>query len=96
MFATDAIQGVHGTTVRPSGASGYLILQKRWGMDCTALLWIDGNPATGDDLRNLPSRSIEGIEIYRGYELPPRFQRVDHQKGWSECGGTVIWTGPPS
>lgn len=90
--AIDAVQGVQRTRLRPSRtASGYAVLQRRFGGDCHVLIWIDGVPASAADLGNLHSDQIAAMEVYHGEHLPMQFNQLG-PKGFSHCGAVVVWT----
>jgi hypothetical protein len=92
----EALKGVQGTRLRPTrGATGYHILQSRFGSDCNVLIWIDGIPSTAADLEGMGTERIEGIEVYHGSTLPPQFNQMG-ARGYSQCGAAVIWTGAPA
>lgn len=89
---TQVVQGVERTRLRPTNtASGYAILQKRFGGDCHVLVWIDGGQATAEDLGNLMSDQIEAMEVYHGEHLPMQFNQIG-RRGFSHCGAVVVWT----
>jgi len=54
---------------------------------CTPLIWIDGSPMGRDSEvdQMLNPEDVEGIEVYRGAEVPVEF-------GPTSCGAVVIWT----
>ena len=90
--AVDAVQGVQRTRLRPTRtASGYAILQKRFGGDCHVLVWIDGAPSTAENLGTLQSEQIEAMEVYHGEHLPMQFNQLG-PRGFSHCGAVVVWT----
>lgn len=58
------------------------------GRRCPIQYYIDGVPAHGYNIDDMPARDVEGIEIYRGAsEVPPEFNRRT-----AMCGVIVIWT----
>jgi len=60
--------------------------------DCQPVVWMDGQPAPGMELDDIPLNDIEGIELYRGVSTTPgEFWR----SGASQCGAIVVWTRVP-
>jgi outer membrane receptor for ferrienterochelin and colicin len=86
-YVTDFLRMVPGATVVPAPSYGYDV-RLRGG--CRPDIWIDGARAgftVSIDLLLAPM-DVEGIEVYRGPELPGRF-------GNNPCGAIVIWTRRP-
>jgi len=83
---TDLLRRVPGARVVPTGGFGNRV-EFRGG--CRPDLWVDGVMAgTTSDLDSfLRPEEMEGVEIYKGAELPMEF-------GSNLCGSIVIWTAP--
>jgi hypothetical protein len=65
-----------------------IVLENYAGMrNCPPSYFIDGMRATLDDVRNTPTSTVEGVEIYRSQTLVP----VEYQ-GRSTCGAVLVWT----
>lgn len=57
---------------------------------CPIQYFLDGIPAAGYNVDDMPRTNVEGIEIYRGAsEIPVEF---NSRAGTSICGAIVIWT----
>jgi len=58
------------------------------GRRCPILYYIDGVPARGYNIDDMPARDVEALEIYRGpSQVPVEFDRRN-----AMCGLIVIWT----
>ncbi|MGQ0642485.1 MAG: carboxypeptidase regulatory-like domain-containing protein [Gemmatimonadaceae bacterium] len=87
---TDLLRTVPGIRLQPLGF-GRQTLRFR-GARCPPLVWIDGSPlGAGEfDIDNVPSRSIEAMEIYTGIAaLPSEFTAGPTTT--TSCGTIVIW-----
>lgn len=59
------------------------------GSLCEPMLFVDGNPAPGFSLDNLPPDAVQGIELYRRpSEMPVQFKGV----GEADCGVLAVWS----
>ncbi len=88
---TDLLRTVPGVRLQPLGF-GRQTLRFR-GSRCPPLVWIDGSPlGAGEfDIDNVPSRSIEAMEIYTGIAaLPSEFTAGPTTT--TSCGTIVIWS----
>ncbi len=88
---TDLLRTVPGIRLQPLGF-GRQTLRFR-GARCPPLVWIDGSPlGAGEfDIDNVPSRSIEAMEIYTGIAaLPSEFTAGPTTT--TSCGTIVIWS----
>jgi hypothetical protein len=88
---TDLLRTVPGIRLQPLGF-GRQTLRFR-GARCAPLVWIDGSPlGAGEfDIDNVPSRSIEAMEIYTGIAaLPSEFTAGPTTN--TSCGTIVIWS----
>ena len=88
---TDLLRTVPGIRLQPLGF-GRQTLRFR-GSRCPPLVWIDGSPlGAGEfDIDNVPSRSIEAMEIYTGIAaLPSEFTAGPTTT--TSCGTIVIWS----
>lgn len=88
---TDLLRTIPGVRLQPLGF-GRQTLRFR-GARCPPLVWIDGSPlGAGEfDIDNVPSRSIEAIEIYTGIAaLPSEFTAGPTTT--TSCGTIVIWS----
>ncbi|MEW5915439.1 MAG: carboxypeptidase regulatory-like domain-containing protein [Gemmatimonadota bacterium] len=88
---TDLLRTVPGIRMQPLGF-GRQTLRFR-GARCPPLVWIDGSPlGAGEfDIDNVPSRSIEAMEIYTGIAaLPSEFTAGPTTT--TSCGTIVIWS----
>lgn len=88
---TDLLRTVPGVRLQPLGF-GRQTLRFR-SARCPPLVWIDGSPlGAGEfDIDNVPSRSIEAMEIYTGIAaLPSEFTAGPTTT--TSCGTIVIWS----
>jgi TonB family protein len=88
---TDLLRTVPGIRLQPLGF-GRQTLRFR-GARCPPLVWIDGSPlGAGEfDIDNVPTRSIEAMEIYTGIAaLPSEFTAGPTTT--TSCGTIVIWS----
>jgi TonB family protein len=88
---TDLLRTVPGIRLQPLGF-GRQTLRFR-GARCPPLVWIDGSPlGAGEfDIDNVPSRSIEAMEVYTGIAaLPSEFTAGPTTT--TSCGTIVIWS----
>jgi len=85
---SDMLRAVVG--LRVSGSSGFgATLSTVRG--CGLRVFIDGVPAPGFRVDDMPPQDVAGVEIYRGpAETPVQFRRT------GECGVLVIWTRDPN
>jgi hypothetical protein len=83
---TDLIRRIPGARVVPTGGFGNRV-EFRGG--CRPDLWVDGVLAgTTANLDSfLRTEEVEGVEVYKGAELPIEF-------GSNLCGAIVVWTAP--
>lgn len=83
---TDLLRRVPGARMVFTKRSGYRV-EFRGG--CRPDLWVDGVLAgiTADLDSFLRPEEIEGVEVYKGTELPMEF-------GSNLCGAIVVWTAP--
>ncbi len=85
---SDMLREVPGVRVSGSSSFGPGI---RTARGCGFQMFIDGLPAPGFRLDDMPPQDIAGIEIYIGAsQTPVEFRRA------GECGALVIWTRDPA
>jgi hypothetical protein len=83
---TDLLRRVPGARVVPTAGYGNRVVFRG---GCRPDLWVDGVRAnTTADLDSfLRPSELEGVEIYKGADLPMEF-------GSNLCGAIVVWTAP--
>jgi len=83
---TDLLRRIPGARVIPTGGFGQRV-EFRGG--CRPDIWVDGvlTSSTADLNSFLRTRDLEGVEVYKGAELPMEF-------GSNLCGAIVAWTAP--
>lgn len=86
---TDALRGLPGVRVVSEGGRSRLLLGRALDQrGCSPRYYLDGvvfNPGNLDvDLR---PELIEGVEVYPGGQVPPRFPA-----GSAACGVVLVWT----
>src|SRR5690606_33704044 len=82
--ASDLLRMVPGVHLVPTSAGRSVILMRG---RCVPLIYLDGmriRTTSIDDLVNV--WDLEGIEVYRGLEVPAEFSH------FSDCGAIVLWT----
>lgn len=85
---TDMLREVAGVRVSGSSAFGAAVSTVR---GCGLGVFIDGMPAPGFRVDDMPPQDVAGVEIYTGpSETPVQFRRS------GECGALVIWTRDPN
>lgn len=85
---TDMLREVVGVRVSGSSSFGAAVSTVR---GCRLGVFIDGMPAPGFRVDDMPPQDVAGVEIYTGpSETPVQFRRS------GECGALVIWTRDPS
>jgi TonB family protein len=88
----DALRGVAGVrVVTLRGAMGRSV--SLGGASCPPLVFLDGFPATAGpfDLDGLELGSLEGVEIYSGFGVPPE---LIGPHGPDRCGVIAVWSAP--
>jgi hypothetical protein len=82
--ASDALRGVPGVLVRPSGGIGNEVKIR----GCTPLIWVDGLRAPGGELDDLVrGPDVAAIEIYSSLAGVPA-QYADRR---ATCGTILVW-----
>jgi hypothetical protein len=87
---TDLVNGIRSTRVSTSGRRGIAIRQRRMERMCEVQVWLNGVPVPPEAIQHLSPDRVEGIELYRGDEIPLNFHtgRFDQPP----CGALVVWT----
>ncbi len=90
-FMSDVLRRVAGVSLQSTALGGTSRASMRGTKvlgSCPIQYYIDGVPAIGFNIDDMPARDVEGMEIYRGAsEVPPEFNRYT-----ALCGVIVIWT----
>lgn len=85
---TDMLREVAGIRVSGSSSFGANVSTVR---GCGLRVFIDGLPAPGFRVDDMPPQDVAGVEIYTGpSETPVQFRRS------GECGALIIWTRDPT
>lgn len=86
---TGLLLGVPGVRVDRAGPNTAVRIR---GSGCPPLIWLDGLALTaGDfDLDGVNPRSLAGLEVYDGGQVPAEFQRNFGVS--SACGAIIMWT----
>src|SRR5215213_1226375 len=96
----DRLVGMRGISVRPAGATGWVIYQRTPPGSagsvprCATLLWVDGVPRPSTILNTLRPEDVEAVEVYDAVEVPLRFGRTN-AGGRPSCGAVVMWLKEP-
>lgn len=86
---SDLMRGVPGLIVTrdPGGRPGIRIARSR---GCAVEFYVDGAPAPGLSIDDIPPGDIDGLEIYRAVsEVPVQYRRP------TTCAAILIWTRNP-
>jgi hypothetical protein len=66
--------------------TSYLVFRSPIG-ECVPSVYLDGAPASTNDILRIDASDLEGVEVYRlGNQVPPRYNRGDR------CGAVLAWT----
>lgn len=85
---TDLLREVVGIRVYGSSPFGTAVSSVR---GCGLRVFIDGLPAPGFRVDDMPPQDVAGVEIYTGpAQTPVEFRRA------GDCGALVIWTRDPN
>lgn len=85
---TDMLREVAGIRVSGSSSFGSAVSTVR---GCGLEVFIDGMPAPGFRVDDMPPQDVAGVEIYLGpSETPVQFRHS------GECGALIIWTRDPN
>lgn len=85
---SDMFREVVGIRVSRASAFGAALSTVR---GCGLRVFIDGVPAPGFRVDDMPPQDVAGVEIYTGpSETPVQFRRT------GECGALIIWTRDPN
>ena len=87
---SDMLRNLPGVKVTPvQWGQATVFLRGSTGDVCEPTVFLNGVPAPGFQLDNLPPVAVEGIEIYRRpSDMPTQFKGV----GSPGCGALVIWS----
>lgn len=87
---TDMLREIPNVKVTPvEWGQATVFFRDGTGSVCEPMVFVDGNPAPGFHLDNLPPDAVEGIELYRRpSEMPVQFRGV----GDADCGVLAVWS----
>ncbi|HEX5521223.1 MAG TPA: TonB-dependent receptor [Longimicrobiaceae bacterium] len=89
---SDMLRAVPGVVLEPmaAGNDAYASMARSSvpGHRCPILYYVDGVPARGYNIDDMPARDVEALEIYRGPSQVP----VEFDRAGAMCGLIVIWT----
>lgn len=87
---SDMLRNLPGVKVTPvEWGQATVFLRGSTGDVCEPTVFLNGVPAPGFKLDNLPPEAVEGIEIYkRPSDMPAQFKGV----GSVGCGAIIIWS----
>ncbi len=94
LLLSDMLRRIPGTQLF-SDQTGHVALRfSRVGRNgCPPQFYVDGVPATGFTIDDMPAGDVEGVELYPGPAgLPPEYNRINST---SICGTVLIWTRIP-
>ncbi len=86
---SDAISGLRGVVVRPTGTNGVSIQQNRHGRRCNVPLLIDGVLVAPRHLTTIRPEEVEAVEVYARSDVPLQFRQA--YGGPTGCGAVLIW-----
>mgnify|MGYP002780515169 CR=1 FL=1 len=86
---SEVLWRVPGVQLSPTPFSqNHATMARNGGRRCPIQYFIDGIPAAGYNIDDMPATDVEGLEVYRGAsEIPAEFNRRT-----AMCGVIVIWT----
>jgi ribosomal protein S18 acetylase RimI-like enzyme len=88
----DRIMAMGGIYVEPHTSEAFSLYRPYRGTRCYYALFVDGRQESNQILNRLTVDEVEAVELYRGYEIPGRFNPY-YSDDWN-CGALVIWTKP--
>jgi outer membrane receptor protein involved in Fe transport len=93
---SDMLRNTAGVRLIRSANGGYAVRFPNTSLsrsDCAPMMWVDGQPAAGMEIDDIPLRDLEGIEVYSGPSTTPmQFSSASSMKN---CGTIVVWSRPP-
>jgi len=64
------------------------------GRRCRMMVYVDGVPASGEDIATLPGSEVAGVEVYRNnFDIPLQFNAgLFNGAAIGPCGAVAVWT----